>query len=184
MNQEEREKALATLQETIEKPGGNQAIRLILNAVTGITPWVGGVISGGGALWAEREQSATNASFLELAKLTNAEIENISEQLRSLLKTPSHASLSLLLGEVFGDEIATELLQKQPVSIPVMLNPGTISEFEPYISNKWVSLQPTGSACLMGAMNRGGNHLEELKRPYGLGNGFVLRVHLRSGSQI
>lgn len=177
MNQEEREKVLATIQETFEKPGGKQALRFFLNVLSA-TPVVGGAIAGGGALWAEREQSTTNAGFHEWAKLTNAEIENIYEQLRGLLKAPSHASLSLLLGEVFGDKIATELLQKQPVEIAVILNPATISELEPYISHKWVSLQPTGSICSMGAGNRVGNHFEELKRPYGLGNGFVLRVHL------
>ncbi|MFZ6046763.1 hypothetical protein ACFW0H_11620 [Pseudomonas sp. CR3202] len=64
MNQEERESALATLQETFEKPGGKQAFRFILNVLSA-TPFVGGAISGGGAIWAEREQSATNASFLE-----------------------------------------------------------------------------------------------------------------------
>lgn len=183
MNQEEREKALATLQETIEKPGGKQALRFALNVLSA-TPFVGGAIAGGGALWAEQEQSATNTSFLEWAKLTNAEIENIYGHLTGLLMTPSHASLSLLLGEVFGDEIATELLQAQPTEIAVILNPATISEFEPYILKKWLSLRSTGSMCSMGAGNRIGNHVEEVKRPYGLGNGFVLRVHLQVGSQI
>jgi len=38
----------------------------------------------------------------------------------------------------------------------------------------WVSILPTGSICSMGAGNRVGNHIEELKRPYGLGSGFIL----------
>lgn len=177
MNQEEREKILSTLQETFEKPGGKQAFRFLLNTLSA-APVIGGAIAGGGALWAEREQSTTNFNFLEWAKLTNIEIENIYGLLRGLLKAPSHASLSLLLGEIFGDKIATDLLQKQPTKIAVILNPVTVSELEPYISHKWVSLQSTGSICSMGAGNRVGNHFEELKRTYGLGNGFVLRVHL------
>lgn len=182
MSQEEREKVLEILHETFERPGGKQAFRFILNVLSA-TPVVGGAIAGSGALWAEREQSATNASLLEWAKLTNSEIENIHKQLSSLLRSPSQASLSLLLGEIFGDEIATELLQRQPSSIAVVLNSATISELEPYIENKWVSLQSTGSICSMGAGNRVGNHFEELKRPYGLGNGFVLNVNLQSGPQ-
>lgn len=87
----------------------------------------------------------------------------------------TRASLSTLLAQILGNEAASQLLSGLP--IPVILNPVTVAELEPYLSEGWISLQPTHSVCSMGAGNRVGNHIEEKKRPYGLGNGFVLSYY-------
>ncbi|HCC55577.1 MAG TPA: hypothetical protein DEQ20_11785 [Desulfobulbaceae bacterium] len=83
-------------------------------------------------------------------------------------------SLYQLLSELFGEAVATSLAANPQRSIPVVLNPLTIEELQPYINVKLISLFPTGAICSMGANSRVGNHIEELKRPFGLGNGFVL----------
>ena len=49
-----------------------------------------------------------------------------------------------------------------------------MTDLEPYINNGWISVTSTGSVTNMGAGNRVGNHIEDLKRPYGMGSGFVL----------
>jgi hypothetical protein len=91
----------------------------------------------------------------------------------------SSASLDSLLRQVFGNETAAQLLCMPQYSIPVILNSATVAELEPYMAEGWISLQPTGSVCSMGAGNRVGNHVEERKRPYGLGSGFVLSCHYK-----
>jgi len=174
MKQVEREQALASLKATVEKPGGKQALRLMLNVIGGAIPFAGGVISGAGALWGEREQNNINNLFLNWASVTDSDIQKILELLSQ--SEPTSASLALLIGEIFGDTIATELLTENCKEIAVMLNPTTVAELEPYIANKWISLRSTGSLCSMGTGCRAGNHVEELKRPYGFGNGFILTI--------
>ncbi|MFH1823828.1 MAG: hypothetical protein ABH873_01205 [Candidatus Firestonebacteria bacterium] len=175
MKQEEREQALASLKATVEKPGGKQALRFILN-VLGCIPYAGGTFSGASALWGEYEQNNINKLFLNWASVTDSDIQKLFELFSQLKSEPTLASLALLIGEIFGDTIATELLTKNRKEIAVILNSTTVAELEPYIANEWISLCPTKSVCLMGAKNRVGNHFEELKRPYGLGNGFILTI--------
>jgi len=86
-------------------------------------------------------------------------------------------SLITLLGEIFGAEMAKQLCAMKNNSICVILNPITINELQPYLKEKWLSLQSTGSICSMGCGSRIGGHFEELKHPYGIGNGFTLIYH-------
>ena len=59
----------------------------------------------------------------------------------------------------------------------IILNNQTVNEIEPFIEKGWLTIQSTGSVTNMGAGNRIGNHIEELKRPYGFGNGFTLTIN-------
>ena len=182
MDQTEREQALATIEATLSKPGGKQAVRFILNTL-GSVPLVGGAIAGAGALHGECEQQEVNQSLLHWASLADSDIKNISATLGELLKKPTQASLSLLIGEIFGDNIAEKLLSIRGAEIPAILNPTTVADLEPYIERGWVSLRSTGSVCQMGSGNRVGNHVEELKRPYGLGSGFVLSIKVSDAAE-
>jgi hypothetical protein len=170
-----RAETLAQLEAHLAKPGGKQALRFAMNAIGGAIPFAGGVVSGAGSLWAEREQGQTSGTFFEWAKLADGEIVRINEALASLLAEPSPSSMALLLGAVLGDGVTSQLLPDGD-QVAVVLNPTTAAELEPYIAKGWLGLKSTGAICSMGANNRVGNHIEELKRPYGLGNGFVLTV--------
>jgi len=88
------------------------------------------------------------------------------------------------LGEILGDTITSKLLVAEGSQVEVMINPSTVAELEPYLSKKWLSLRTTGAVCSMGANNRVGNHIEEVKRPYGIGSGFVLSVTAQGRSEI
>lgn len=170
-----RAETLAQLDALLARPGGKQALRFAINAIGGVIPFAGGAVSGVGSLWAEREQSQSSAKFLEWSQLADEEIARLSEAVYRLLAEPSPSSMTLLLGEVLGDGVANQLVPAGG-QVEVVLNPTTVGELEPYISRGWLSLRSTGSVCSMGANNRVGNHIEELKRPYGMGSGFVLAV--------
>ena len=170
-----RTETLAQLEALLDKPGGKQALRFAINAIGGAIPFAGGAFSGAGSFWAEREQSQLSGVYLKWAQLADEEIARLSETVSRLIAEPSPSSMALLLGEVLGDNVANQLLPAGG-HVEVILNPSTVAELEPYISRKWLSLSSTGSVCSMGANNRVGNHIEELKRPYGLGSGFVLAV--------
>ena len=176
MNEKERENILGKLNDALSKPGGMLAIRFILNTA-GSIPVVGGAISGVGSLQAEREQQEINRLLLNWASIADEDIKKITEELGKLAKEPTKASFALLIGEIFGDEMATQLLLGNKSSIYVVLNPATLRELEVYITKEWVNLEPTGSTCLMGAGNSVGNEAEDQKKPYGYGEGFILRIN-------
>lgn len=175
MSEHDRAKTLNELNAMLERPGGKQAVRFAINAIGGAVPIAGGAMAGIGSFWAEREQGKSSGKFLNWAQLADAEIARLSESVTRLLAEPSRATMSLLLGEILGDEVTSQLIgQGSPVA--VVLNPATVAELEFYLSKNWIMLRSTGSVCAMGANNRVGNHIEELKRPYGLGSGFVLCI--------
>jgi len=175
MSERDRAETLAQLNALLERPGGKQALRFAINAIGGAVPLAGGAIAGVGSLWAEREQGQASGKFLEWAQLADGEIARLSESVTRRLAEPSQASMALLLGEVLGDSVASEMLS-EGAQVEVVLIPTTVAELEPFLSRKWLTLRSTGSVCSMGANNRVGNHIEELKRPYGLGSGFALSV--------
>ena len=176
MSEHDRAKKLDELGDLLKKPGGKQALRFAINAIGGAVPIAGGAIAGLGSLWAEREQGESSGRFLDWALLADAEIARLSESVTRLLAEPSQSSMSLLLGEILGDSATSQLIASGGSQVAVVLNPATVAELEPYLSKKWLTLGSTGAVCSMGANNRVGNYIEELKRPYGLGSGFVLSV--------
>jgi hypothetical protein len=176
MSEHNRARRLSELGALLEKPGGKQALRFAINAIGGAVPIAGGAIAGVGSFWAECEQSESSGKFLDWALLADAEIARLSESVARLLAEPSRASMSLLLGEILGDSITSQLIAPEGSQVEVVLNPSTVAELEPYLSKTWLTLRSTGAVCSMGANNRVGSHIEEMKRPYGLGSGFVLSV--------
>jgi|688.fasta_scaffold648740_2 hypothetical protein len=130
----------------------------------------GGAIAGAGAAWAEIEQSKVNNEFRNWMLLADTQLEELTSLIDDLRSKPTIAAMTLLLAEIFG------CVPDHNESIPVILNPITVEDLQPFCRNNWISLQSTGAICSMGAGNRVGNHTEELKRPYGFGNGFILTV--------
>jgi len=159
----------------IEKPAGKEAVRFLLNSL-GAIPFIGGAISASASLWGEIEQQKFNEVLTSWATKTDNEINEILFTLNNLLETPTKAKFSLLIGEIMGDNIANQFLLQAGNQIPMVLNDQTVNELVPFIEKKWLSIQSTGSLCNMGAGNKVGNHVEELKRPWGMGSGFVLKI--------
>ena len=85
--------------------------------------------------------------------------------------------MTLLVGEIIGNDNAVKFLSKRGNQILVILNGQTVNELQPFIDKGWISIKSTSAVCSMGAGNRVGNYFEELKRPYGMGSGFVLTVN-------
>jgi len=170
---DERAELIAQLEEIINKHGGEKVLRVALNSL-GSIPIVGGMFAAASALHGECEQHEFNQKIIDWASLTNADLQRVLEALEKLQAEPNRKSFFLLIEEIFGDSIASQIFSQSQFSVHIILNPATRTDLEPYIKKGWVSISPTGSICSMGAENRVGNHIEELKRPYGLGSGFIL----------
>jgi hypothetical protein len=174
MNKDSKE-LIEQMQALIDKPAGKQAVRFILNSL-GAIPFAGGIISAGSSIWSEKEQQDFNEALIQWASKTDGDVKGILEKINQLLQTPTRTKLTLLLGEVIGDELANQFLSKSGHQILLMLHSFTIEELQPFVQKKWLSMTPTHSTCSMGADNRTG-HIEEKKRPWGLGAGFILTVN-------
>lgn len=94
--------------------------------------------------------------------------------IRSEKRLLSKESLEQLLAEIFEPSVASDLISGQRESAHVVLNPATVEELAPYMTNGLLMLKPNHSLCSMGAGNRVGNEFEDHKRPYGIGSGFFL----------
>lgn len=169
MTDTNRKQSLHKIEDLLAKPGGPRAVRYMLS-VLGSVPLAGGAIAGAGAAWSELEQSAVNQEFQNWASLADAQLDQLVHLIEELQAKPTPASMALLVAEIPGRT------PDENEQIPVVLNPNTGEELQPYIKNRWLSLQSTDAICSMGAGNRVGNHVEELKRPYSMGNGFVMTI--------
>jgi hypothetical protein len=169
MTDTNRQQSLARISQLLAKPGGAQAIRFMLSSL-GSLPLVGGAIAGSAATWAEREQSSVNRELYNWASLADSQLNQLIQLIEQMHAEPTPASLAILVDEILGEA------PEENKQIPVVLNPSTVEELQPYIQRRWISLQSTGAVCSMGSGNRVGNHVEELKRPYGIGSGFILTV--------
>lgn len=175
MNNEKKE-LIDKMNSIIDRPGGQLAARFILNSL-GAIPIVGGVISAGGSLWGDIEQQNFNELLALWATKTDIELKTILDSLNNILQTPTKAKLALLIGEIMGKDNANIFLSAAGNQIPMVLNNETINELHPFSQQGWISLASTHSTASMGAGNRVGNHIEEIKRPWGMGSGFVLTIN-------
>lgn len=168
---QEEERLVEELNKIIHKPGGKQAARFVLSAL-GAIPFVGGAIAGVGGVWGEKEQQHFNEKIVEWAAKTDSDLGKILVLLSDQLREPTKAHMALLIGEIAGVDIDNKSIS----TISMILNGETVNELKPYIDRGWMSLKPNGNVTNMGAGNRIGNSIEDKKRPWGMGNGFVLTV--------
>jgi hypothetical protein len=168
----QEEDLIHELNKIIEKPGGKQAVKYVLNAM-GAIPIVGGAIAGVGGVWGEREQQKFNETITEWASQADTDIAKLLEILGDQFREPTKAHLAILIGEITGLDISSI---SEESHIPVILNGETVSELQPYVQKGWISLRLNGNVTNMGAGNRIGNSIEDRKRPWGMGNGFILTI--------
>jgi len=84
--------------------------------------------------------------------------------------------LLLLLEESLNASLPDTYPTEGELAVGVILNSETISEFKEYEKAGWISLQSTGGIVSMGNGNKIGNSIEDLKRPWGMGSGFILTI--------
>lgn len=82
-----------------------------------------------------------------------------------------------LIREVLNAELPVEYPTEGQLAVGVILNPETISEFKEYEKLGWIKLVSTNGTVSMGSGNKIGNLIEDLKRPWGTGFGFILTVN-------
>ncbi|RKR08625.1 hypothetical protein C8C83_0208 [Flavobacterium sp. 90] len=172
----EKESLITQLTELLNKPGGKQAARFILNSL-GAIPYVGGVFAASGNLWGEKEQHNFNDKLVEWIESTNTDLVKVLQYLDSELKEPTKANFSLLIGEALGIEIPFMIEVGVTPQVAVILHPQTLQEFEKYQKAGWITITSNGNIVSMGANNSVGNSIEDKKRPFGLGNGFIISLN-------
>ena len=169
----EKDKIINQLTKMINKPGGKQAARFILNSL-GAMPIVGGAIAATGNIWGEREQQNFNEKITEWASIANADLSKVLMVFESQQREPTKSNLALLLGEVLNVELPPNYPTEGTLQVATILHGETLLEFKPYEEMGWITITSNGNLTNMGANNRIGNSIEDKKRPWGMGNGFVI----------
>lgn len=82
-----------------------------------------------------------------------------------------------LLQEVLNADVPAEYPTEGQLTVGVILNPETISEFKEYEKTGWITLESNGNSMSLGSGNKIGNSIEDRKRPWGTGNGFILTIN-------
>lgn len=173
---DEKEVIITQLAEMLNRPGGKQAARFILNSL-GAIPFVGGVMAASGNIWGEKDQQNFNEKIVEWVETANVDLTKVLKFLESELKEPTKANFSLLLGEAVGIEIPFLIKTGTALEISVILNSQTLTEFEKYQTLGWITIIPNRNTMNMGAGNKIGNSIEDKKRPWGMGSGFIIRLN-------
>jgi hypothetical protein len=134
----EKEELIQQLTKMINKPGGKQAARFVLNSL-GAIPYVGGVIAASGNIWGEKEQQNFNEKITEWANKANIDLGKVLKVLELELREPTKANLSLLLGEVLNAELPPQYPNEGELQVATILHGETLSEFKPYEkkNSKW-----------------------------------------------
>lgn len=169
----EKDELIKQLTEMINKPGGKQAARFVLNSL-GAIPFVGGVIAATGNIWGEKEQQNFNEKITEWVSNANVDLSKVLKVLESQLREPTKSNLALFLGEVLNAELPPNYPVEGILQVATILHDETLSEFKPYEKIGWITITPNGNLTNMGANNRIGNSIEDKKRPWGLGNGYII----------
>lgn len=169
----EKDELINQLTKIINKPNGKQAARFILNSL-GAIPIVGGAIAATGNIWGEKEQQNFNEKITEWASNANVDLSKVLKVLESQLREPTKSNLALLLGEVLDAELPPGYPTDGTLQVSTILNGETLAEFKPYEKNGWIAITPNSSVANMGANNRIENSIEDKKRPWGMGNGYII----------
>jgi hypothetical protein len=172
----EKEELIQQLTEMISKPGGKQAARFLLNSL-GAIPFVGGVFAASGNIWGEKEQHKFNDKITEWASKANVDLGKVLKVLESELREPTKSNLSLILGEVLGGELPPSYPETGGLQVATILHGETLAELKPYEKLGWITIKSNGNMTNMGAGNRIGNSIEDKKRPWGFGYGYIITFH-------
>lgn len=160
----------------IKKSGSEQALRYSLYSVGGAIPVVGGLVSGAGSILGEKKQQKINEKITEWASNNNEDVKQLRAQLATQLQEPTKAHMVLLLAEVTNQEPPDTPSETEEWNIPLILHGETHNELRAYETQGWLTLKPNGNVTNMGAGNRIGSSIEDNKRPWGMGNGYILTI--------
>lgn len=86
----------------------------------------------------------------------------------------SRENLDILVHEVFNLRLPKDYPIEGGLGVATILHGETLSEFKRYEKKGWLTIKSNGNVTNMGANNRIGNSIEDKKRPWGMGNGFII----------
>jgi hypothetical protein len=86
-------------------------------------------------------------------------------------------NLDLLFQEALNLKLPPNYPTDGNVHIPTILHGETLSEFKMYEKKGWLTIKSNGNLTNMGANNRIGDSIEDKKRPWGMGNGYIITLN-------
>lgn len=173
---EKREELLSELNNIVKGPNGNLKLRFTLNAIAGVVPMVGGAIAGASSVWGEKEQQKVNEKILEFLEKSDIDLSRVLDVLFAQLRDVTKSNLSEIIGEYLGVKLP-EKYDERGICLNTILHGETLREFKPYEEKGWITIKQTYNMVTMGCNNMSEMVLEDKKRPYGLGYGYLICIN-------
>ena len=172
----ERDEALQRLSEKMRTPSERAAMDFFANYGALVDPILGGALAVFNQIRLARSKQEADALLLDWANRTNDSIKTVEAMVNRLHQMPDEVSMAELLTEVLGADAAISLIRNKGSTVAILLNPATMEELQAHARRGLLQLQATHCQANLGANNRIGEHIEDQKRPYGVGQGFVVCV--------
>ena len=163
----DKEKLLKDVEELLKQPGGKGTLRFLLDSC-------GGPVAASSSAWRDYDNHKILSAFSEWANSVSGELDFIAQKVNIQSSEISKPNLNLLLSEITGYDFGS--MEPQVIRFGILLNSQTVGELEKFIKTGWIHMQGTGSTANMGVGNKIGNFLEDKKRPYGMGDGFIITI--------
>jgi hypothetical protein len=173
----DRQDLQAQLSAKMKTPSDRAAVALMTSLASLIHPALGGFIGAADRIRRAHTKAEADALLLEWIEQTSGDLAALEKLIELMNAEPDETGRAALLSEVLGYDLAKAFLSGETSAIGVILNPATVEELQEYVRSGLLAMTPTHSQSSMGAGNRIGGHVEELKRPYGTGHGFVIALH-------
>lgn len=171
---EDKEELIDKLNQLVIQSEGNRSIQASLKLLGVLIPFLGPSISLASDIWEEHDGEKIRIAIIEWIKKADIDIKILIDKLDFIMREPSFDDYVNLLHLVIGIQKTEYLLSAPNQSINIILHSSTVEELKQFEMKGWLTLYPTGSMAPMGANNSVGNDVEDLKRPYGMGDGFKL----------
>ncbi len=153
----DKEILIKKLKEIINKPGGNIAIKFILDSF--------GTFLGGINLITDNIDKS-----IELLDDTNVDYAKILIILESELNNQTKANFSLLIGEILGLKIPFMIQTGTILKAYAILNPESVIEFRGYQDLGWITIIQDDNVTR-------NTPIEDKKRPWGIMKKFMITIN-------
>lgn len=107
---------------------------------------------------------------------SNIDLSRVLEVLSAQLREVTKSNLSKIMGEYLGVK-RPEKYDERGMCLNTISHGETLEEFKPYEEKGWITIEPTYNMVTMGCNNMSGMFLEDKKRPFGLGYGYLICIN-------
>ena len=166
-------KILDDIKENFKFDGGITALHFFMNMCSSV-PCVGGTVAAISNLHQAKNQGKLDDLLIQWL----CEHEQVLGKIEATLNSPSpkvtEENMFMHLSQILGEIAIRKLINQGRLN--VVLHDSTYNELIPYIQEGFLEMTCTNCSVSLGCGNSVGNDCEDLKRPFGMGTGWIIKL--------